>query len=151
MVKRTRPEKVWKKGTNMKTKKRILGVLSALVMTGVMLFSANVNAAPPVQSPGTMGRSRAYGSTTYAASSASATTSHAVVSTKTVKVKGFYKIGVSTTYHMSVEAASVTDQPATISLSLPARVVYYVGSKGYHYVGYSTMSWNDVSSVGTAF
>ena len=135
----------------MKTKKRILGVLSALVMTGVMLFSANVNAASPVQSPGTMGGTRAYGATSYAASSASATTSHVVVSTKTVKVKGFYKIGVSTTYHMSVEAASVTEQPATISLSLPAGAVYYVGSKGYHYVGYSTMSWNDVSSVGNTF
>ena len=44
------------------------------------------NAASPVQSPGTMGGSRAYGSTSYAASSASATVSHALVSTKTAKV-----------------------------------------------------------------
>ena len=69
----------------MKIRKRLFGVLSVIVMTGTMLFSANVNAASPVQSPGTMGGSRAYGSTTYAASSR-ATTSHAVVSTKTVKV-----------------------------------------------------------------
>ncbi len=135
----------------MKIRKRIFGVLSAVVMTGTMLFSVNVNAASPVQSPGTMGGSRAYGSTSYAASSASATTSHAVVSTKTAKVTGYYMQGLSITYHTSFEAASITDQPASISLTLPGDGVYYVGSKGEHFAAYSTMTWHDYSSLGFTY
>ena len=130
-------------------KKKILGVISIVIIMAGLLTSTSVKAYTPVRSINKLGSCYAYGSTFYTNTVAAATTSHNEYSTKEVIAIGlYYKSSTGSDWGFNyAESAAYTNAAVSASVTLPAEGTHYYESNGEHWVFYSSESWHGYSSM----